>query len=293
MTVFAFAGRSSSHMTTIRTTVQRRLLQPLRQPHKRHGSSNANANANANSTTNANPSQGSTTIPVAGWGWIEPVKAPFLAYSRMNRRSPNMTQLSSTLIIYFLGDLSAQLVAGSSSTATDDEDENKDEAAAARQRQQNQPSSSSSDKEGAGFSYEPARGLRALVIGGLISIPNYRWFIFLGNHFNFASSHALSIACKIVVNQMVFTPCFNTYFFGMQSLLSGSSLHDARQRVVDTVPISWRNSWKVWPLVTAFSFSFLQPQYRSVFAGVVAIGWQTYLSWLNLKAAREEKARKS
>ncbi|OBW68105.1 MAG: Uncharacterized protein AUREO_018300 [Aureobasidium pullulans] len=192
-----------------------------------------------------------------GMGWIEPLKEPFRAYGRMQHRSPYMTQLSTTLIIYFLGDLSAQKV---SSTEP----------------------------------YEPSRGLRALVIGGISSIPNYKWFMFLGNHFNY-KSHVASIATKIVINQTFFTPCFNTYFFGMQSLLSGQTLAQTKQRVIDTVPTSWRNSWKLWPAVTAFSFTFVAPQYRSVFAGVIAIGWQTYLSWLNMQAQKEEdeKARVS
>jgi len=172
----------------------------------------------------------------------------------MQHRSPLLTQLSSTLIIYFLGDLSAQLVSNPDA------------------------------------SYEPIRGLRALVIGGIISIPNYKWFMFLGTHFNYRS-HIASLAVKIGVNQTVFTPCFNTYFFGMQTVLSGGGWADVQKRVSETVPVSWVNSWKVWPAVTAFSFTFVPPQYRSVFAGVVAIGWQTYLSWLNMRAAEEDKAR--
>jgi protein Mpv17 len=179
-------------------------------------------------------------------GWIEPLKEPFRAYGRMQHRSPYITQLSTTLVIYFLGDLSAQMV--------------------------------SSDEP-----YDPSRGLRALIIGGFSSIPSYKWFMFLGNNFNY-KSHAVSIATKIVVNQTFFTPCFNTYFFGMQSLLSGQSLAQTKQRIIDTVPVSWRNSWKLWPAVTAFSFTFVAPQYRSVFAGVIAIGWQTYLSCLNAAA---------
>ncbi|KAG9534703.1 hypothetical protein KCU71_g22337, partial [Aureobasidium melanogenum] len=184
-----------------------------------------------------------TTIPGPGMGWIEPLKEPFRAYGRMQNRSPYITQLSTTLVIYFLGDLSAQKVA--------------------------------SDEP-----YDPSRGLRALIIGGISSIPNYKWFMFLGNHFNY-KSHVRSIATKIVINQTFFTPCFNTYFFGMQSLLSGQTLEQTKQRVIDTVPVSWKNSWKLWPAVTAFSFTFVPPQNRSVFAGVIAIGWQTYLSWLN------------
>jgi protein Mpv17 len=32
---------------------------------------------------------------------------------------------------------------------------------------------------------------------------------------------------------------------------------------------------------------FIDAQYRSVFAGVIAIGWQTYLSFLNRRAEVE------
>jgi hypothetical protein len=35
---------------------------------------------------------------------------------------------------------------------------------------------------------------------------------------------------------------------------------------------------------------YVSPPFRSIFAGVIAVGWQTYLSWLNQKAAREVEA---
>lgn len=74
----------------------------------------------------------------------------------------------------------------------------------------------------------------------------------------------------------------------MQSLLSGDSLAEAWERIQRTVPVSFINSCKLWPAVTAFSFSFIGPQYRSIFAGFIAIGWQTYLSYLNRQAEEEE-----
>jgi dihydroorotate dehydrogenase len=49
------------------------------------------------------------------------------------------------------------------------------------------------------------------------------------------------------------------------------------------------NSLKLWPAVTAFSFAFIPLEYRSIFAGVIAVGWQTYLSFLNRLAEREEE----
>ncbi|KAG8629038.1 hypothetical protein KVT40_002903 [Elsinoe batatas] len=206
------------------------------------------------------------TIPGPSWAWIEPLAVPFRAYGRMQNRSPYMTQLSSSLVIYFLGDLSAQLVAYHPPT----------------------PSESLGIDPRQDYMYAPERGLRAMLIGGLSSIPSYHWFLFLGRSFNY-SSHILSLTVKIVVNQTFFTPVFNSYFFGMQSILSGKSWQETKRRIKDTVPTSWKMSWRVWPAVTAFSFTFIKEQYRSTFAGVIAIGWQTYLSWLNSRAARMEK----
>lgn len=115
--------------------------------------------------------------------------------------------------------------------------------------------------------------------------------MFLGNNFNYASK-TLSLATKVTVNQLCFTPIFNTYFFGMQSLLSGDTLPEVWDRIKRTVPTSMINSCKLWPAVTAFSFTFIDAQYRSIFAGFIAIGWQTYLSFLNRRAEMAEAAEK-
>jgi hypothetical protein len=79
----------------------------------------------------------------------------------------------------------------------------------------------------------------------------------------------------------------------MQSLLSGDTLPEVWERIKRTVPVSVVNSCKLWPAVTAFSFTFIDAQYRSIFAGFIAIGWQTYLSYLNRKAEVEEAAQRA
>jgi len=75
------------------------------------------------------------------------------------------------------------------------------------------------------------------------------------------------MATKVTVNQIVFTPLFNSYFFGMQSVLSGDGFISAWERIKRTVPTSFLNSLKLWPAVTAFNFTYISPQYRALFAG--------------------------
>jgi protein Mpv17 len=110
-------------------------------------------------------------------------------------------------------------------------------------------------------------------------------FLWLGNNFNY-SSKVLSVAVKVCVQQAVFTPIFNTYFFGMQAALTGESFPGVIERIAATVPTSIVNSLKLWPAVTAVTFAFVMPQYRFMFSGIFAVCWQAYLSFLN---RREEK----
>jgi protein Mpv17 len=112
--------------------------------------------------------------------------------------------------------------------------------------------------------------------------------MFLGRNFNYTSL-PLSILTKVLVNQAVFTPIFNSYFFGMQALLTGESTTGVLARIHAAVPTSMLNSLKLWPAVTAFSFAFIAPQYRFMFSGIFAVAWQAYLSFLNRKEEKVEE----
>lgn len=107
---------------------------------KRHNSSNSNPRTKAE-----DPASG-TSIPVPNtvatlplWQRLGPLSSGFRAYGRSQRKRPYTTQFVSSLVVFFLGDLGAQRING-------------DE-------------------------YDPARSGRALVIGGMASIPSYKWFV--------------------------------------------------------------------------------------------------------------------
>ncbi|KAL5364704.1 hypothetical protein BJX96DRAFT_138203 [Aspergillus floccosus] len=202
------------------------------------------------------------------------------SYARIQERRPYATQLWSTVVVYLCGDLSAQLLFPS---------EKKAPAKDASREDSQSESAQGSDSAVSEGGYDPFRTLRHLVVGAGSSIPSYNWFMFLHNHFNFTSKF-LSILTKVVVQQSVFTPVFNTYFFSVHSLLSGASLEETWERLKKALPVSITNSAKLWPAVTAFSFMYVPPQFRNIFSGCIAVGWQTYLSWLNQKAAREVEA---
>ncbi|RYP39578.1 hypothetical protein DL767_002126 [Monosporascus sp. MG133] len=240
----------------LRVALRRHLELPrtcrLARPPRRHQSSGPSSGAKKPKTEDSIPVQNTVDL-LPFWQRLGPLTRAGQAYARAQRRRPWATQVTSTLVIYFCADLSAQHMSGNS--------------------------------------YDPKRTVRSLIIGGVSSIPSYTWFMWLSRNFNY-SSHLLSIAAKVAVNQTFFTPVFNTYFFGAQALLSGDTLSETWERVKMTVPVSIANSLKLWPAVTAFSFTYVPLEYRSVFAGVVAVGWQTYLSFLNRQAELRKESQK-
>ncbi|KAK3105514.1 hypothetical protein LTR53_018288, partial [Teratosphaeriaceae sp. CCFEE 6253] len=173
------------------------------------------------------------------------------------KRRPWLVQFLTTSTIFLLGDLSAQTVSSHAfSTAP----------------------------------YSPARGARAWLIGAGLSIPGYTWFTWLARTFNFTgrAAWARTMGTKVLIQQCVFMPLVQTYFFSAQILLSGGSVGEARSRVLETLPTTWGNSWKVWPAVMVVTFTYVPVQYRSVVNGAVGCCWQTYLSWVNMAAEAKE-----
>ncbi|KAI1437223.1 hypothetical protein GGR50DRAFT_646803 [Xylaria sp. CBS 124048] len=204
--------------------------------------------------------------PLPFWERLGPLTRAGQAYGRAQRSRPWATQVASAFVIYLCADFGAQQM----SIGAEGDDDN---------------AKGKKEKK-----HDWARTARSLIIGCAAAIPGYIWFTFLSRSLNY-SSKVLSIAAKVVVNQITFTPVFNVYFFGSQALLSGDTPGEAWRRVCNTVPVSFVNSCKLWPAVTAFSFAFIPLEYRSVFAGVIAVGWQTYLSFLNSRAERLEALR--
>ncbi|KAJ9662436.1 hypothetical protein H2198_001325 [Neophaeococcomyces mojaviensis] len=187
-------------------------------------------------------------VPSPLWYYrLGPVKNFFSWFSRMQRRRPLTVTIITSLTTYFLGDLLAQEIG-------------------------REP-------------YDPTRTIRMLFIGALASIPGYKWFLFLGSHFNYPST-VLSITIKVLIQQFFFAPIFNTYFFGMQAILAGASPSAVIERVKGTVPESVVSSAKFWPAVTALNFTVIPAHLRFAFSGVFAVVWQTYMSFLNRKEER-------
>lgn len=278
---------STSGKASPRATFPSAIRRTLRfQSRARHQSVPGSSKSASDVPNTAKGEHKSPEFAQAAWKRLGPLTRPVEAYGRAHRKRPYVTQVISAVTIFALGDMGAQRIGG------------KD--------------------------YDPVRTGRSLIIGAVAAIPQFKWlvlsflnpfptlpnvmlpaservsvreppltreprFLYLSRNFNYAS-RAASLATKVLVNQLVFTPVFGSYFFASHAILSGDSLAGTVDRVRTFVPIQFVNAWKLWPAVMAFNFTFVPIEFRSIVAGLAAIGWQTYLSWLNRMAELQEAA---
>ena len=102
-----------------------------------------------------------------------------------------MTQLVSSLIIYFIGDCVAQSI-------TQPEPSAQQQEAADEADEKGWVQQWSDDRDW-------TRTMRALCIGGLSAIPSYRWFLWLSNSFNYRSktlSLTIKVRCSLFLERM-------------------------------------------------------------------------------------------
>jgi protein Mpv17 len=140
-------------------------------------------------TSSSSPSHvGSSpkTIPGPTWLWLEPVYEPFRAYGRIQQRRPYVTQFVSALVIYFVGDIVAQSIGP---VGGGDVENREVEGTEGEQRERGWLQAWGEDRDW-------ARTARALCIGGAAAVPGYRWFLWLGNSFNYGSK-AVSLTAKV------------------------------------------------------------------------------------------------
>ncbi|TQV98485.1 hypothetical protein V2A60_007777 [Cordyceps javanica] len=125
-----------------------------------------------------------------------------------------------------------------------------------------------------------ARTGRMALYGGVVFGPAATtWFNFLARRITFTNKRVETLA-RVFVDQSVFAPTMIGVFLSSMATMEGNS---AKERLEKTWWPALRTNWMVWPFVQTINFAFLPLQYRVLFANVISIGWNSYLSWVNSK----------
>lgn len=103
------------------------------------------------------------------------------------------------------------------------------------------------------------------------------WFNFLARRVNPANKRYETVA-RVACDQLAFAPVMIGVFLSSMATMEGGS---PKQKLETTWWPALKTNWMVWPFVQVINFTFLPLQHRVLFANVVSIGWNSYLSWVN------------
>ncbi|PNY26574.1 Protein SYM1 [Tolypocladium capitatum] len=119
---------------------------------------------------------------------------------------------------------------------------------------------------------------RMALYGGCVFGPvATTWFGFLARRVNLKNPRLETLA-RVACDQTLFAPVMIGVFLGSMATMEGNS---AKERLEKTWWPALRTNWMVWPFVQIINFTFLPLQHRVLFANVISIGWNSYLSWVN------------
>lgn len=103
------------------------------------------------------------------------------------------------------------------------------------------------------------------------------WLGFLARRVNFKGPRITTLA-RVACDQTLFAPIAIGAFLSSMAVMEGNS---PTERLETTWWPALKANWMVWPFVQFINFTFLPLQYRLLFANVISIGWNSYLSWVN------------
>ncbi|KAH6900031.1 putative integral membrane protein, Mpv17/PMP22 family [Thelonectria olida] len=137
--------------------------------------------------------------------------------------------------------------------------------------------------------HDLARTGRMALYGGFVFGPAATtWFGFLSRNVN-ARNKRLETVARVACDQLLFAPVAIGVFLGSMATMEGAS---AKERLNNVWWPALSTNWCVWPFVQMINFTFLPLQHRVLFANIVSIGWNSYLSWVNnQKPAQSEKEK--
>ncbi|KYK54624.1 integral membrane protein, Mpv17/PMP22 family [Drechmeria coniospora] len=119
---------------------------------------------------------------------------------------------------------------------------------------------------------------RMALYGGCVFGPiATTWFGFLSRRVRLGNPHLQTLA-RVGCDQTLFAPVMIGAFLSSMATMEGAS---PKERLDKAWWPALKANWMVWPFVQFINFTFMPLHHRLLFANIIAIGWNSYLSWVN------------
>lgn len=120
---------------------------------------------------------------------------------------------------------------------------------------------------------------RMALYGGCVFGPvATTWFNLLARKVRIPSSPRLETLARVGCDQGAFAPVMIGVFLSSMATMEGKSVEE---RLNKTWWSALKTNWMIWPFVQFINFTYVPLPHRVLFANIISIGWNSYLSWVN------------
>ncbi|KAI8079725.1 sym-1 [Halteromyces radiatus] len=134
--------------------------------------------------------------------------------------------------------------------------------------------------------HDMARTGRMMIFGGLVAGPALsNWYRVLEHNVK-GSTPVKALLKKVAVDQFLCAPVFIGVFFSVQGWMEGKSVEEIKQKLDHGYTTAVINNYKLWPAVQLVNFYFIPLNHRLMMTNLVALGWNSYLSWINHRSSQ-------
>eukprot|EP01027_Heterolobosea_sp_BB2_P010923 GEZU01015953.1.p1 GENE.GEZU01015953.1~~GEZU01015953.1.p1 ORF type:complete len:130 (-),score=37.44 GEZU01015953.1:89-478(-) len=106
------------------------------------------------------------------------------------------------------------------------------------------------------------------------------WYQLLDRLFKNANPNSKWVPMlKLLLDQLLFAPAINIFFFSVMSVLDGKP-EEAPLRIQEKLWPTLTTSWKIWPIAQYINFNYIPPELRVLFGNCVGFFWSVYLAMI-------------
>ena len=124
------------------------------------------------------------------------------------------------------------------------------------------------------------RLIKAFLFGGFVAAPSLHVWYSLALTKLLPKKNYSSIACKILLDQIIFSPYFLLVTSYSAVLIKNEHFQSVKERFQEEHWRALRANWSFWPVAQLFNFTVVSKHFQILFINVVGIFWQGYLTYL-------------
>ena len=137
-----------------------------------------------------------------------------------------------------------------------------------------------------GADHDVRRTLRMGAIGIMIGPILRTWYLALERIV--PGTATINGFKKMLLDQTLFAPPFIAMFFIASESLAGKTRAEVKQTLQSRYTETLITNYKVWPIAQSLNFTLVPFHYRIGFVQIVALFWNSYLSWMANKPHEEK-----